>query len=162
MGLYPDAECSVAETGTSGIVLTTQRLLFKKYAVCRSYQLDAAGRVEFMTKDGHATVHIYESGHAPAVLKLAPCTCIRPLVSELTIPSGASCRSTAGVGAVVWPSLWHDAHARLNAAAPSGAGWAEAVVARPRIANTRPKDVFIECERPQWGGSEDPRLRMPV
>jgi hypothetical protein len=71
VGFYPDVELSTAETGSSGVVLTTQRLLLKKYAVCRAYGLDADVRVEFITKDEQSRVHVHESGHAPVVLKLA-------------------------------------------------------------------------------------------
>src|SRR5688572_12134078 len=50
---------------------------------------------------------------------VAPCTCIRPLVSELRIDSAGRARSAAGVGAEVWPSAWQLAHALANTAAPS-------------------------------------------
>ncbi len=70
VGFYPDADCPPADSGTSGIVLTSHRVVIRKHALCRSYPLDGEARIEFITRDEYSSLHIYESGHAPLVLKL--------------------------------------------------------------------------------------------
>jgi len=67
---FRDSEFSSLEKGTSGIVLTSNRMVFKKYAAFREYPLDQTARVEIMPKGYQATVHIYEEGQRPAVFQL--------------------------------------------------------------------------------------------
>jgi predicted RNA binding protein YcfA (HicA-like mRNA interferase family) len=51
-------------------VLTSRRLLFKKYSALRDYALDQAGWIEIAPKGNHATVQIHKEGDRPTVLKL--------------------------------------------------------------------------------------------
>jgi hypothetical protein len=50
----------------------------KKYTACYDYPLDEDGRLELVWKGDKATVHIYERGCPPAILKLT-----RLVVDEL-------------------------------------------------------------------------------
>lgn len=72
VGFFRDAEFAPLEAGASGMVLTNRRLIFKKYAACREYPLHTSGRIEIIPKGGQTTVHIYERGERPAVLRLEP------------------------------------------------------------------------------------------
>lgn len=61
-----DTEMTAAEPGTNGIIVTSDRLILRKYGRTRDYPLDCAGRLEIIRKGDHAVVHIYESEHRPA------------------------------------------------------------------------------------------------
>jgi hypothetical protein len=68
---FRDAEFSVVEAGTSGVVLTDRRLVFKKYAAHRDYLLNEHCRIEIKTRGTNAVVQIFEEGHRPAVFTLS-------------------------------------------------------------------------------------------
>ncbi|GMV95727.1 MAG: hypothetical protein AMXMBFR83_00980 [Phycisphaerae bacterium] len=70
LGFFRDAEFSPLEAGGSGMVLTSRRLVFKKYAACREYPLDGTGRIEITPRGGQAAIHIYDRGERPAIVKL--------------------------------------------------------------------------------------------
>ncbi len=75
---FRDCEYANLETGKAGLLLTDRRLVLKKYTACYDYPLDEDGRLELVWKGDKATVHIYERGCPPAILKLT-----RLVVDEL-------------------------------------------------------------------------------
>jgi hypothetical protein len=72
VGFFRDADFPVHDAGGSGVVLTSRRLVFHKYAACRDYPLDTPGRVEIIPRGVQAAVHIYDKGDRPSILKLEP------------------------------------------------------------------------------------------
>lgn len=72
VGFFGDADFPVHELGGSGLVLTSRRLVFHKYAACRDYPLDHPGRVEIIPRGAQSAVHIYDKGDRPSILKLDP------------------------------------------------------------------------------------------
>jgi len=72
VGFYGDADLPGHDLGGSGLVLTSRRLVFHKYAACRDYPLDHPGRVEIIPRGVQAAVHIYDKGDRPSILKLEP------------------------------------------------------------------------------------------
>lgn len=69
---FRDVEFPPSEAGASGLVLTSRRLVFHKYAACRDYPLEVPGRVEIIPRGGQSVVHIYDRSDRPAILKLDP------------------------------------------------------------------------------------------
>ncbi|UCD28141.1 MAG: hypothetical protein JSV03_13750 [Planctomycetota bacterium] len=67
---FRSLEFSSSENGTGGIVLTSNRMVFKKYAAFRDYPLDQNTRIEIMPKGSQATVRIYREGQRSAVFQL--------------------------------------------------------------------------------------------
>ena len=72
VGFFCDADYPTHELGGSGVVLTSRRLVFHKYAACRDYPLDSPGRVEIIPRGLQASVHIYDRGDRPSIVKLDP------------------------------------------------------------------------------------------
>jgi hypothetical protein len=72
VGFFRDADLPVQDAGGSGVVLTSRRLVFHKYAACRDYPLDTPGRLEIIPRGVQAAVHIYDRGDRPSILKLEP------------------------------------------------------------------------------------------
>ncbi len=67
---FRDAEFSPLETGVAGVVVTSSRLVFRKYAAHRDYLLNEPCRVEIRAKGSNASVQIIEPAQRPAVLTL--------------------------------------------------------------------------------------------
>ncbi len=76
IGFFRDAEFSVSEAGTSGLVLTSRRLVFHKYAACRDYPLETPGRMEIISRGSQALLHIYGRSDRPAIAKLEPAAAV--------------------------------------------------------------------------------------
>jgi hypothetical protein len=72
VGFFRDADVPVHEAGGSGVVLTSRRLVYHKYAACRDYALDTPGRLEVIPRGAQAAVHIYDKSDRPSILKLEP------------------------------------------------------------------------------------------
>ncbi len=70
VAFFGDPELAACESGKAGLVLTTRRLVFKRYAAQRAYPLDQPGRVEVVEKGGRSMVHLYEEGQPPAAIAL--------------------------------------------------------------------------------------------
>jgi len=67
---FRDAEFSPLETGVAGVVVTSSRLVFRKYAAHRDSLLTEPCRVEIRAKGSNASVQIIEPAQRPAVLTL--------------------------------------------------------------------------------------------
>jgi len=67
---YPDVEFCRVEVGVAGLVLTNQRLVFRKYTVYRDYPLNAPGRMEVRRTAKHAAVDIAAEGRQSASFQL--------------------------------------------------------------------------------------------
>lgn len=67
---FADTEMAGAEVGTFGIVLTDRRLVLRKYGSTRDFPLNRPGRLEYVKKGDHATMHICDVDSRPAVAHL--------------------------------------------------------------------------------------------
>jgi len=67
---YPDVEFCRTEVGAAGVVLTNQRLVFRKYTVYRTYPLSAPGRMEVRRAAKHAAIDVSAEGHQSATFQL--------------------------------------------------------------------------------------------
>lgn len=76
---FRDDDFAVSECGMSGLCLTDQRIICKKYTFCQDYPLEEDGRLELIWHGDKAVVHIFERGHKPGSVKLN-----RLAVDELT------------------------------------------------------------------------------
>lgn len=72
LGFFPDVDFAKAETGIAGLVLTDQRMVYKKYACCREFALRAGGRIDVEATRSRAVVSIRQDGKDDADLNTKP------------------------------------------------------------------------------------------
>ncbi len=72
LGFYADEDFSKADAGAAGLVLTDQRLVFKKYSACRDYPLRLGGRIFIEATKARATIEIAQDGKEDAVCSARP------------------------------------------------------------------------------------------
>ncbi len=68
LGFYADHEFARSERGASGLVLTDRRLIYKKYAANRIYQLETGGSIYIEASKAVATISITQPGQREAAL----------------------------------------------------------------------------------------------
>lgn len=72
LGYFADRDFDRTERGTAGIVLTDQRLIYKKYAALREYALGAEGKLDIEANRMAASVEVTQSGKQTAMLATTP------------------------------------------------------------------------------------------
>ncbi|MCP4247902.1 MAG: hypothetical protein GY778_12710 [bacterium] len=72
LGFYADEDFSRSEAGSAGLVLTDQRMLFKKYASHREYPLAKGGRLFVEASRAAAMIELSQEGQRDAMLTLRP------------------------------------------------------------------------------------------
>ncbi len=72
LGYYADRDFDKAERGCAGVVLTDQRLVYKKYQALRDYPLDVAGRLDIEASRSAATVEISQHNQRDSILSTTP------------------------------------------------------------------------------------------
>ena len=72
LGYYPDEDFSRADSGAAGLILTDQRIVYKKYSACRDYPLRRGGRILVEATRARATVEIFQEGQEDAVCSTSP------------------------------------------------------------------------------------------
>ncbi|NOT01347.1 MAG: hypothetical protein HOP29_12045 [Phycisphaerales bacterium] len=72
VGYFADAEFSRTEAGKAGVVLTDRRLIFKKYATIREFDVVAGGRLDIDANTRAAVIRISQAGAREAQLNASP------------------------------------------------------------------------------------------
>jgi len=67
---FPDADFSKAELGLAGIVLTSKRAVYKKFAALREFELNKPASIRCTFENGRCQIEISQSGKRPAVINL--------------------------------------------------------------------------------------------
>jgi len=72
LGYYADRDFDRTERGTAGLILTDQRLIYKKYAALREYSLTEPGILDIEADRAMASVEVVQPGKRPAILSTTP------------------------------------------------------------------------------------------
>ncbi len=72
LGYYADRDFDQTDRGTAGVVLTDQRLIYKKYAALREYLLDKDGLLDIEATQARASIEIQQKEERPATLATTP------------------------------------------------------------------------------------------
>jgi predicted Zn finger-like uncharacterized protein len=72
LGFFADRDFDRTERGTAGLVLTDQRLIYRKYAALREYPLATAGTLDIDADRSLASVEIAQADRPAAVLSTTP------------------------------------------------------------------------------------------
>lgn len=72
LGFFADRDFDRTERGTAGLILTDQRLIYRKYAALREYPLLETGRLDIEADRAMASVEILQTDKSPAVLSTTP------------------------------------------------------------------------------------------
>ena len=72
LGYYADEDFSRSESGAAGLVLTSRRMVYKKYASHREYPLSKDGRLFVEADRAAAMIEISQEGQRDAMLTLRP------------------------------------------------------------------------------------------
>ncbi len=72
LAFFRDSDFQRTETGAAGLLLTNQRLIFKKYKTSCEYDIKTSGRLEIEADRKNATVRITQSGGREATLHSNP------------------------------------------------------------------------------------------
>lgn len=72
VGYFADTEFPRSDAGKAGVVLTDRRLIFKKYATVREFDVVAGGRLDIDANTTAAVVRISQSGTREAQLNASP------------------------------------------------------------------------------------------
>ncbi|MCP4592891.1 MAG: hypothetical protein GY842_19315 [bacterium] len=88
MGFYADQEFARAERGAAGLVLTDRRMVFKKYAASREYDLKRGGELFIEATKATATISITQSGQREASLTSHPlaASSLAKTLTEMSFP----------------------------------------------------------------------------
>ena len=69
---FTDEEFSKAELGTAGLVLTSRRAIYKKFAALREFDLSKPANIRYVATDKKWEIEISQPGLRPAMLNLDP------------------------------------------------------------------------------------------
>ena len=72
LGYYADEDFSRSEAGSAGLVLTSKRMVYKKYASHREYPLTKDGKLFIEADRASAMIEISQEGERDAMLTLRP------------------------------------------------------------------------------------------
>jgi hypothetical protein len=72
LAYFRDADFSRSETGTAGVVLTDRRIIYRKYATMREFDIGTGGKLSIKADARQAEVHISQVGTREATLKSNP------------------------------------------------------------------------------------------
>ncbi len=72
LGYFADSDFSRAETGNAGVVLTDNRLIYKKYSTTREYIVESGGNLAIEADQALAAIRISQTGIRDAMLHASP------------------------------------------------------------------------------------------
>lgn len=72
VGFFGDIAHNAADKGFAGVALTDRRLAVKTHAIARTFPLDEPARLEVVRRNDQTSIHIFEHGRQPAVVRLDP------------------------------------------------------------------------------------------
>jgi hypothetical protein len=72
LGYFADSDFSRAETGNAGVVLTDNRLIYKKYSTKREYDVETGGKLAIEANAKIASIRISQMGTRDAMLQSSP------------------------------------------------------------------------------------------
>ena len=72
LGYFADKDFDKADRGAAGVVLTDQRLIYRKYAALREYPLDLDGTIDIEASRQAANVEIMQSSKRASLLSTTP------------------------------------------------------------------------------------------
>jgi len=88
LGYFADEDFSRSETGAAGLVLTSKRMVYKKYASHREYPLGKDGSLFIEATRATAIIEISQEGERDAMLTLRPtsASCLARALADLKRP----------------------------------------------------------------------------